>query len=44
MIKVFISQPTNGLTEQQIVEERTKVVSGLYSIGYRMDEITIIDT
>lgn len=43
-MKVFISQPMNGLSDLQIEKDRARVIEGLYSYGYRSDEITVIDT
>lgn len=39
MIKVMISQPMNGKTNEQIVEERRKLVRLLTGRGYK-----VIDT
>ena len=44
MKKVFISQPMNGLSNLQIIKERKRVVEKLYDMGYKPEEITIIDT
>lgn len=44
MKKVFISQPMNGLTDSEISKAREEVIEGLYRMGYRPDEISIIDT
>lgn len=44
MKKVFISQPMNGLTGLQISKDRARVIEKLYAIGYKPDEITIIDS
>ena len=44
MKKVFISQPMNGLSDLQIQKDRARVIEGLYNMGYKPDEITIIDT
>ena len=43
-MKVFISQPMNGLSDLQIERDRTRVIECLYNEGYKPDEITIIDT
>ena len=44
MVKVFISQPMNGLTESQIKQERERVIKDLIHYGYSLDEITVIDS
>jgi len=44
MKKVFISQPMNGLSNLQILEERRRAVEKLYDMGYEPKEITIIDS
>jgi hypothetical protein len=44
MKKVFISQPMNGLSELQIKKDRERAIKCLYNVGYKPDEITIIDT
>lgn len=44
MKKVFISQPMSGLSDFQIKEERKRVVEKLYGMGYKPEEITVIDT
>lgn len=44
MIKVFISQPMNGLSDIQISKNRAKAIESLYNMGYMPDEITILDT
>lgn len=44
MKKIFISQPMNGLSDLQINKDRARVIECLYSIGYKPDEITVIDT
>jgi len=44
MKKVFISQPMRGLSDLQIDKDRARVIEGLYNIGYKPDEITVIDT
>ena len=44
MKKVFISQPMNGLSDLQILEERRRAVEKLYDMGYEPKEITIIDS
>lgn len=44
MKKIFISQPTSGLSDSQIFDDRVRVIRGLYDMGYKPEEITIIDT
>jgi len=44
MKKVFISQPMNGLSDSQIIKERKRVIEKLYDMGYKQEELTIIDT
>ena len=44
MIRVFISQPMNGLSDLEISNARAEVIEDLYNIGYTPDEITIIDS
>lgn len=44
MKKVFISQPMNGLSDLQIEKDRARVIESLYNMGYKPDEIAIIDT
>lgn len=42
--KVFISQPMNGLTKEEILKTRQEAIDGLYEYGYEPDEIEIIDS
>ena len=44
MKKVFISQPMNGLSALQIKKDRERAIKCIYNVGYKPDEITIIDT
>ena len=44
MKKVFISQPTSGLSDLQIKKDKARVIEGLYNYGYKPDEIMIINT
>ena len=44
MIKVFISQPMNGLTDSQIKQERERVINSLTHYGYSPNEMTVIDS
>lgn len=42
--KVFISQPMNGLSEEEILKARQDVIEALYDYGYEPGEIEIIDS
>ena len=44
MKKIFISQPMNGLSDLQISKDKARVIECLYDMGYKTDEITVIDT
>jgi hypothetical protein len=44
MKKVFISQPMNGLSDEQIKEERERVIGKLHNLGYNPEETQIIDS
>ena len=44
MKRVFISQPTYGKTDKEILADRDRIINALYNYGYSPNELFFLDS